>query len=473
MRDHVLSILWTVCFALTTAGTSAGTDVYFRSDRGVAADDRQPLPERFDVDDVLLWKQSLAPGHSTPCLTGDLIVLTVFENQQLLTLALDRHTGRERWRRVTPTRRMEATHPAGSPATPTAASDRRNVYVFFGSYGLLCYDLQGNLVWAKPMGPFQDEYGANSSPVLANGKVILNQDHDAGSFVIAIDKTTGETVWQADRPDHTRSYSTPVIQESNGRLQIIVAGALQLSAYDVETGEKLWWVNGLARIVNPTPALGRNLLYVASWSPGGDTSARISMETWPLAVQRWDQNNSGKIEATELAPGPVLGRFVRIDLDQDGGLDQAEWEKHAHLFQVARNSIIAVRPGGQGDVTETHVLWKYFRGVPYVTSPSLYRDAVYMVKKGGIVTTLDPDSGKLFKQGRVNGGGGYYASPVAGDGKVYLASEKGVVTVLRAGPHWEVVSSHDFGERILATPVINDGSVYLRTEETLYCFRRR
>ena len=473
MKGSLLSILSAVCFALATTSIAAGPDVYFRSDRGVAADDRRPLPERFDGDDILLWKQPLPPGHSTPCLTGDLIVLTVFENQELATMALDRSTGRERWRRMVPAPRIEQTHPVGSPATPTAASDGRNVYVFFGSYGLLCYDLQGNLVWAKPMGPFQDEYGAGSSPVLANGKVILNQDHDAGSFLIAIDKTTGETAWKAERPDHTRSYSTPVIQESNGRLQIIIAGALQLSAYDVENGQKLWWVNGLARIVNPTPALGGNLLHVASWSPGGDTNTRISMETWPLAARRWDQNNNGKIEKTELAPGPVLGRFARIDLDQDGGLDQEEWEKHAHLFQFARNSIIAVRPGGEGDVTGTHVVWEYTRGVPYVTSPFLYRDVVYMVKKGGIVTTLNPDSGKLLKQGRVTGKGGYYASPVAGDGKVYLASEKEVVTVLRAGTNWETLSSHDFRERILATPVISDGNIYLRTEKTLYCLHRR
>src|SRR5690606_20281267 len=130
------------------------------------------------------------------------------------------------------------------------------------------------------------------------------------------------------------------------------------------------------------------------------------------------------------------------------------------VFDLAQNSILAVRAGGRGDVTETHVVWSYDRGLPYVPSPVAYRGNVYLVKDSGIATILDGKTGTLLAQGRARGRGNYYASPVAGDGKVYLTSEQGVVTILAAGGTLETLGSHDFGERILATPVIADGQMY-------------
>ena len=237
------------------------------------------------------------------------------------------------------------------------------------------------------MGPFEDDFGAASSPVLAGDKVILNEDHDSGSFLIAVDKLTGKTVWETPRPGHTRSYSTPVVWKSEGREIALVAGALQLAAYDVHSGERIWWINGLARIVNPTPVLGRDRVFVASWSPGGDTNSRISMEAWSTANRRWDKDGDKILAGKELPEGDVKGRLSIIDLDLDGGISQFEWEKYARVFKLARNSILAIRLGGQGDLTGTNVLWSSLRGVPYVTSPVLYRRVVYMVKKGGIVTS--------------------------------------------------------------------------------------
>ena len=451
---------------------AAEPDVYFRSDGGVPTQDRVPLPEDLGDGQTLVWKADLPAGHSTPCVTADRIFLSVFEERQLATVALDRKTGRRLWKRVTQVEDIERTHDMGSPASSSPASDGERVYVFFGSYGLVCYDLEGHLLWDKRLGPFHDDFGAASSPILVDDKVILNEDHDSGSFLIAVNKLSGKTVWETPRPGHTRSYSTPVVWKSEGQEAVIVAGALQLTAYDSHSGRNLWWINGLARIVNPTPVLGRDRLFVASWSPGGDTNSRISMSDWSTASQQWDKDGNTIVSREELPEGEVKGRLSIIDLDQDGGINQLEWEKYAQVFELARNAILAVRPGGQGDLTSTNTLWHYPRGVPYVTSPVLYRRVVYMVKKGGIVTSLDAKSGKLLKQGRVTGQGNYFASPVAGDGKVYLASERGVLTVLKAGSNWEILSSHDLGERIMASPVIADGRIYVRTEEALYSFTK-
>ena len=458
-----------IFLVLLGTALSAEPDVYFRSNGGVPAGDRVPLPGDLSDGQTLVWKADLPAGHSTPCVTADRIFVSVFE-KKLATVALDRKTGTRLWKRVVKIEGIEPTHSMGSPASSSPASDGERVYVFFGSYGLVCYDLEGKLIWDKRMGPFQDDFGASSSPVLAGDKVILNEDHDTGSFLIALDKLSGKTVWETPRSGHTRSYSTPVVWKSEGRETLLVAGALQLTAYDAQKGKRLWWINGLARIVNPTPVLGEDQLFVASWSPGGDTNSRISMEGWSTANRRWDTDGNQILAGEELPEGEVKGRLSIIDLDLDGGVNQVEWERYARVFKLARNSILAIRPGGQGDLTGTNVLWSYLRGVPYVTSPVLYRQVVYMVKNGGIVTSLDAESGKLLKQGRLTGLGNYFASPVAGDGKVYLASESGVITVLKAGVEWEISSSHDLDERIMASPVIADGRIYVRTEEALYSY---
>jgi outer membrane protein assembly factor BamB len=147
--------------ALSASSPVVAEDLsYFRGDRGLADDDNRPLPERFDTADVLLWRQPLAPGHSTPCVSGDAIYLTTFDEGRLNTVALNRETGKVRWSRQGPSTEIEPFHPTGSPAVATIACDRQRVYSFFGSFGLLCYDLHGQLVWSKAMGPFQDEFGA-------------------------------------------------------------------------------------------------------------------------------------------------------------------------------------------------------------------------------------------------------------------------------------------------------------------------
>jgi outer membrane protein assembly factor BamB len=338
---------------------------------------------------------------------------------------------------------------------------------------LIAYVHAGAIVWQQKLGPFQDEYGAPSSPIIVDDKVILNQDHDVDNALYAFHRVDGRIVWQIPRDDFTRSYSTPAVLRRNGRSEIVVAGSLQLAAYDSERGEKLWWVDGLARIVNPVPVVADEWIYVAGWTPGGDSGQRIKMEPWRETVQQFDANGDGKISRHELVDGEVLTRFFRIDVNQDQMLSQAEWERHAVVFDRARNSILAVRPAGIGDLTASSIRWEYDRGIPYVPSPLLYQDIVYMVKDGGILTSLASRTGEPLKQARLQTAGSYYASPAAGDGKIYLASESGVVTVVRADGQWQIISTHDFGEPIYATPVIRDGRVYVRTAAALYCFGRK
>lgn len=466
--SRLLIATWLVALSAPVF-VNAGDAAFFRADSGIA--DGAALPN--DLSQTPRWRQTLKPGHSTPCICGDAIFVTTFDKaaSQLATVALDRGTGEVRWSKTAPAETIETTHPTGSPATASVACDGERVFAFFGSYGLLCYDLGGKLLWSKPMGPFQDEFGAGSSPVLLDGKVILNQDHDIDNFLTAIDAKTGDTVWKTPR-EGTRSYSTPVIWNVDRKPQIVVAGSLRLTAYDPTTGKPIWWVNGLSRIVDPTPAVAGDTLYMATWTPGGDESERIAMGAFAAALEQFDKNGDKEVGKDELSPGAVLTRFFRIDLNQNLKLDESEWNKHARVFDLAQNAALAVKAGGRGDVTKTHVKWLQRRNLPTVPSLIAYQDVIYMVKDGGILTSLDADTGDILHQGRLDGRGSYYASLIAGDGVIYSASTGGVVTVVKAGREWEVLGSHDFGERIVATPVAVDGQLFIRTDNGLYCFEK-
>src|SRR5882724_9659804 len=233
---------------------SAAEVQYFRAGQGVAKS-AGPLPEDFNTPESLNWRVPLDGGHSTPILDGGKIFVTTYlaASKELATVALEQASGKVLWRNPIVPERVEETHPIGSPATATVACDGKRVYAFFGSAGMFCYDPNGKKIWEQWMGPFRDEYGAGSSPILFDGKIIINQDHDIDSFLSAYDCATGRQVWKIARPDAVRSYSTPCVWTNNGKPELLVAGALELTAYDPANGEKIWWINGLARIVIPTP----------------------------------------------------------------------------------------------------------------------------------------------------------------------------------------------------------------------------
>ena len=219
-------VVFTIAVAsIVTRAGDAQELTYFRRDAGLAADDQRPLPAELD-DAHQVWRQSLPAGHSTPAIVGNRIFLTAHEaGNQLATIALDRETGAVLWKQTRAVDRLEKVHAEGSPAAATVASDGRRVVSFFGSFGLLCYDLDGKPMWERKLGPFRDEFGSASSPIFCDGKVILNEDHDLDSFLIAVNAEDGQIEWQTPRDGFTRGSATPVVWETGGRKQIVVAGA--------------------------------------------------------------------------------------------------------------------------------------------------------------------------------------------------------------------------------------------------------
>jgi outer membrane protein assembly factor BamB len=164
-------------------------------------------------------------------------------------------------------------------------------------------------------------------------------------------------------------------------------------------------------------------------------------------------------------PCEVEAQCARCEAERRREFDQVR-----ELFDRSRNVVLAIRPGGRGDVTETHVVWEHTRNVPFCASPLYYRGRLFTVKDGGILTCLDAESGSVLKLGRLRGTGSYYASPIAGDGKVYLLNQQGQLTVISADGEWQTLFTSDFGEDVYATPALVDGKIYLRTAGHLYCF---
>jgi outer membrane protein assembly factor BamB len=446
----------------------------FRGPGGTGSGDAAgALPAAIGPDKYVSWKVAIPSGHSSPAISGDRIYLTGEEGGRLFTFALERTSGTTLWRREAPHHGLESIHPVGSRAQASPATDGARVVSFFGSCGLFCYDRDGQELWRVPMGPFKNHYGAASSPLLVDDRVILNQDHDVESFLIALDKETGERIWTVDRSEFPRGFSTPAVWEVDGKKQIVVVGTLRAVGYDFASGEEVWTVRGLARIANPTPVVGGDgRLYLAAWSPGADPGARIQAAPYDEQLKLHDKNTNGWLESSEIPDGPLKRRFLQIDRDKSGAITRAEYDYMAEIFHSAKNGALAIRPGGRGDITETHVVWVQRRMIPYVASPLYHEGFLYLVKDGGIASSLDCRTGTAVRQARLPSRSNYYSSPVYGDGKIFWLSQRGELTVTTAQPEWEVLATAEFGEDAYATPAITDGHIYLRTHGHLYSFAR-
>jgi outer membrane protein assembly factor BamB len=431
------------------------------------------LPTKIGPKTNVAWKTALPPGHSSPVVFGDQIYLTAVRESKLVTISLLRSTGAILWEKEAAHDGLEEIHTIGSHAQPTPATDGKRVVSFFGSCGLFCYDTEGNLLWQRRMGPFNNDFGAATSPMIVDDWVVLCQDHDTGSFLMAIDKTTGKTVWKTDRSEFPRNFCTPVIAEVKGRKQIVVAATLRVVGYDFQTGKEVWTVRGIARAACASPGLGDDgTLYFASYAGGGEPGSRIQIEPFQSVAKTRDTNKNGQLEKDELeGGGPIHRRFTQVDRDNTNTVSEAEWEYFRKLFKTSRNSVVAIKPGGQGDVTKSHVQWEFTKFVPFIASPVSAGECLFNIKDGGILTSLDLKTGQATKTQRLDGTGAYYSSPVFGDGKVYLVNMKGELAVVSATKDWQVLSTSEFGEEVYATPAIVDGSIYLRTSGHLYCFQ--
>ena len=446
----------------------------FRGPNGAGIGEGTEPPTHFGPTSNVLWKASLPAGHSSPVIWGNNVFVTGYDGQKLETICLDRTTGTVRWREKVPASRIEPAHRISSPASSTMTTDGELAYAYFGSFGVVAYDLDGREKWRVPLPQPVVEFGTGTSPVLAGNLLIVVCDQDEGSFLLALDKRTGKQAWRSERPEFRRSFSTPLVWKHDGIEELVVPGSIWLTSYNLKDGTERWRYSGTSRVANSTPVHGDGLLFYASWNIGGDEGARITMPPFAEFARAHDTNKDGKFTREEIPSGPVRDRFTQIDLNKDGLATPAEWQNMAEMFERAENAVIALRPGGTNDITKSHVAWKTTRSLPYVSSPLHYRGRLYTVKNGGLISCYEAGTGKVFYQDeRLDAGGDYYSSFVAAGEKLFLASQKGIVLVIKPGDTVEVRARNDLGEQIFATPAIIDGVLYLRTASALYAFAAR
>lgn len=453
------------------------------------------LPAEFGPAKNVLWQTALPAGHSSPCIWDDRIYLTGFDKktQKLETICLARRDGKILWRQAAPVEKLERVHQLNNVASSTPATDGERVYVYFGSFGLLCYDKGGKELWKRPIPPIPGGFGSGTSPATAGEFVLLNAGPDGANFILlALDKKTGKTVWKTYRPRgaSTGLWSTPVVRPRQGGQEVLVTGGGDIIAYNLSDGTERWRLSGLPPISLSSFALGEGLACVSLTNQIGEADAVAKLPPFDEAIKSFDKDKDGKIAFAEVPEdfmlyrrgradkigdwSPLRERMRGFDRNKDGGLDKGEWQALADsLAKTAQNSNVAVfcvKLDGQGDVSKTHVLWKQTKAVGEVPSPLCHQGRIYLVTEKGIITCRDAKTGKEHYRERLGVEGACYASPVAGDGKIYAACDRGVLVILKAGETFEPYAKIQFDEPIVATPALVDGKIYLRTGQRLYAF---
>jgi len=443
----------------------------FRGNNGAGIAESTALPEALDPEHGVRWRTEVPAGYSSPVVSGDVVFLTAADREKLWTLCIDRGTGVVRWRQGV---EFDGKRPgANSPAAPSPVTDGEHVYVLFHSFGLIAYDLEGRELWRRPLGPFNIPHGMASSPLLHSGRLVLVVDQDTDSYAAAYDKASGKELWKVARPGVTHGYSTPTIfTPEEGPSELIVSGSLQVSAYSLEDGKKLWWVDGSAWQTKATPVIADGLCLINAFMvPSSEFGIPKTAQTWEQLVAERDADGDGKISRKEWVHQQLNQAWFIFDLDGDDLLDAKDYA-YLQAAGTATGGLFAVELGGSGNVTESHVKWRIedSRGLPDAPSPLAIGGTLFLIKDGGVLTSLDASSGELAKQGRIGKPDDYYASPVAAAGKLICASKSGQLTVIRADAEWEVLSVRDLGEDVWSTPAIAGGQVFVRSQEALYCF---
>ncbi len=410
------------------AGQADSAQTYWSQWRGPQGTGTAPNgnpPLEWSEEKNVRWKVVIpGKGHASPIVWGDKVfVLTAIPKEaskaegggrsgpepvpsQFAILAIDRQSGKTIWQRTAREEKPhEGTHPDGSWAANSPVADGEHIYAYFGSRGLYCYDMNGELKWQKDLGDMQTRngFGEGSSPALYGDALVINWDHEGDSFVAVLDKKTGEERWRATR-DEVTSWSTPIVVEVNGKAQVIVNATNRVRSYDLESGELVWECGGMTVNTIPSPVAADGVLYVMSGFRGNAL----------LAIQ------------LAKAKGDITGT-------------------DAILWSHNRDTPYVPSPLLYGD--------------------ALY----FLKSNNGILSSFNAKTGEQHYVQRLEGIEGMYASPVGAKGRIYLAGRNGISLVVKHGAEYEILSSNALDESFTASPAIVGSELYLRGQSALYC----
>lgn len=475
-----------LCFLVTSAFAEDWPQFRGPNCSGVSST-TSPLPAQFSSTERVKWSVKLGDGIGCPVVAAGRVFTSAMVDDKAIGLhAYDIATGEHLWTRTWPVGDSDEIHHTNSHAATTPAADAERVYFYFSTLGMVAVDAKsGTDVWQQPLPVpyFVFKWGAGMSPVLHQDLVIFCQDDDLHPAMYAFDKRTGKIRWKDDRNDMAVNYSHPVICQTANGDEIVVAGTGLLIGYEPSSGKRLWQARTLLRNIKTTPVANGDTVYISLQSKG------IASQ-WLASIDRAKTGNSDdKVTKDEIqaffGKRPVPDAFYkktfdRGDLNGDGVLQGRELDiaflppgnaaGAAFDAEVPEDEfIIAVKAGGRGDVTASHVLWKKAtKHTDHIVSPLVVHDRMLLIKCGGIATCFETRNGTaLFGPARINNAGDYFASPVYGDGKIYIAGENGHIVVLRDGPTLDILAVNDMGDSILGTPAIADGALFVRTRKLL------
>jgi outer membrane protein assembly factor BamB len=322
--------------------------------------------------------------------------------------------------------------------------------------------------------------------------IVLRDTNNAESHLLALDPATGATVWDSPRPFARNSHATPMVWQHDGIEELIVKGRGRVAGYDLTNGEMRWWVNGWGGAAIATAVVGDGLLFTGSKGMGDPSEPPPRDLNWEKLIADHDTNKDGVLTLEEVPedlkwhirkeiPMTAVGNTMGIrgllkkyvDSNKDGKVTKEEWdtEMAATLSRQQSDRFVAIRPGGTGNVSDTHIAWETTKGLNEMPSPLYYRGRVYVVADGGRMTAFRPATGeRLFDRQSINAPGQYVGSPIAANGFVYIVSEAGTVVVLRAADTLEIVAQNPLGESVRSTPAIVGRTIYVRALERLWAF---
>ena len=406
---------WFVVSALILVSQpiSAGeTWPQFRGPEGNGHTDATGLPLTWNAQTNVVWKTPIHDrGWSSPVIWHDQIWLTTAttDGYKLYAVCLDRESGRI----VHDLHMFDVDKPQpiatmNSYASPTSVIETGRVYVHFGTYGTACIDTSsGKTLWTRRDLNCDHHEGAGSSPMLVDNLLVFHVDGRDVQYVVALDKTTGETVWKTERsvdyrdvpPDLRKCYGTPIVIESGGQRQLVSVGARAMMGYEIATGKELWKVTYGGWSIAPRPLFGNGMVF-------------------------------------------MINDYLRPEL----------W---------------AVRPDGRGEVTSSHVAWKHSRTMPSRPSPLLVDDLLFVVSSEGVATCLEAKTGEVVWQERI--GGKFSASPIHAARRIYLFDESSVTTVIEPARKFQTLAVNKLNdEDLMASPAVAGRSLFVRTATHLY-----
>jgi outer membrane protein assembly factor BamB len=418
MKIRTVPIFAVVLLSMTTASAQNWPQWRGPSLNGVS--NEKNLPVRWSPEENIAWELAM-PGWSgsTPVIWRDRLFLNVADGDDLFIWCVDRAKGTALWKKQLGSGNVKMRKQ--NMSSPSPVTDGAGVYVLTGTGILKGFDFSGKELWSrdiqKDYGAFGLNWGYASSPLLFEDSLYVQVLHgmktDDPSYLLRIDKKSGKTIWRVERPTNAvrespDSYATPGLLRQGKATEIVISGGDCVTGHDPATGKELWRANGL--------------------NPDNDPFHRT-------------------------VGSPVIFNDI--------------------IYAPSKvKPLLALRAGGRGDVTATHLLWSTPNG-PDVPTPVTDGKYFYIVNDRGIMWCLDARTGaEIYGQQRIKPGT-YSGSPVLADGKIYVTNEDGLTTVVKAGPQFEVLAENALNDYCLSSPAISDGQIFIRTAQHLYCIGKR